>query len=273
MPTSAPYRATHLPDPNMITLMAERGHSRLHRLDPRAKVGALAWLVLLITLVQPVWVLLLVWAGTVVIYASAGLPLRELLRWYILPAFFVLSLVILLIWGEPGGELASAGGLELTTGGVLLAVTLLARALAGVTFTLTVLMTTRYAYVAAMVQGSLPEPIDQILLLSYRFLFTTMALVDNLLLAIRARGGGLTRGVLTRTRLFAGIFALSFLRSYDQADRVGQAMAARGYAGRFAPADPLPPPSRPQLAAVAIAFVILGAAVAAGVPGIAGVTP
>ncbi|MEN6343261.1 MAG: energy-coupling factor transporter transmembrane component T [Methanospirillum sp.] len=273
MPTSAPYRATHLPDPNMITLSAESGHSRLHGLDPRAKVGALAWLVILVTLAQPVWFLLLVWAGTVAVYALAGLPLRELLRWYILPTLFVLSLVILLIWGEPGGELVSAGGLELTTGGVMLAVTLLARALAGVTLTLAVLMTTRYAFMAAMVQRGLPAPIDQIFLLSYRFLFTTMALVDNLLLALRARGGGLTRGVLTRTRLFAGIFALSFLRSYDRADHVSRAMAARGYAGHFAPAEPLPPPSRVQLAVVTVAFVVLGAAAAAGLPGLAGGVP
>ncbi len=267
------YRATHLPDPNLITLYAERGDSIVHRLDPRAKAGALAWLVLLVTLVQPVWLLLIAWAGTVAVYRLAGLPLRELLRWYVLPAIFVLSLVVLLIWGEPGGEIASAGGLELTTGGVLLTVTLLARALAGVTLTLAVLMTTRYSHVAALVQRALPAPLDQIFLLSYRFLFTTLQLVDNLLLALRARGGGLARGVLTRSRLFAGIFALSFIRSYDRADRVGRAMAARGYSGRFAPADPLPPPSRAQLATVAIAFVALGAAAAAGLPGLGGVAP
>lgn len=273
MPTSAPYRATHLPDPNMITLLAERNDSFLHRLDPRAKVGALAWLVVLVTLAQPAWLLLLAWAGTVVVYALARLPLRELLRWYVLPALFVLSLVVLLVWGEPGEYLVDAGGLALTTGGATLAITLLARALAGVTMTLAVLMTTRYAHVAGMVQRVFPAPIDQVFLLSYRFLFTTMALVDDLLLALRARGGGLTRGVLTRTRLFAGVFALAFLRSYDRAHRVGRAMAARGYAGHFAPAEPLPPASSGQLAVVAVAFVLLGAAAALGLPGFAGVSP
>ena len=270
---SAPYRASHLPDPNMITLLAEHGDSAVHRLDPRAKAGALAWFVLLVTLAQPVWILLLAWAGAVAFYRLAGLPLRELLRWYVLPALFVLSFVVLLVWEEPGEPLIVVGGFALTTGSVLLTVTLLARALAAVTMTLTVLMTTRYAYVAALVQRVLPAPIDQIFLLSYRFLFSTIRLVDNLLLALRARGGGLARGVLTRTRLFAGIFALSFLRSYDRADRVSRAMAARGYAGRFPPAEPLPPPSRAQLAAVAIAFVALGAAAVAGVPGLGGAGP
>jgi hypothetical protein len=50
-------------------------------------------------------------------------------------------------------------------------------------------------------------------------------------------------------------------------------MAARGYAGRFAPAEPLPPRSRVQLAAVAIAFVALGTAAVAGVPGFGGAGP
>jgi cobalt/nickel transport system permease protein len=269
----APYRASHLPDPNLITLYAERGVSVVHRLDPRAKAGALAWLVLFVTLAQPVWLLLLAWAGTVAVYRLAGLPLRELLRWYILPGLFVLSLVVLLVWEEPGEPVVTVGGLTLTTGGVVLVVSLLARAFAGVTMTLAVLMTTRYAHVAALVQHVLPAPLDQILLLSYRFLFTTLQLVDNLLLALRARGGGLARGALTRTRLFAGVFALSFLRSYDRADRVGRAMSARGYAGRFAPAEPLPMPSRMQLAAVAIAFVVLGAAAVIGVPGLGGAAP
>lgn len=268
-----PYRASHLPDPNLITLHAERGGSAVHRLDPRAKVGALAWLVLLVTLAQPVWLLLLAWAGTVAVYRLAWLPLRELLRWYLLPGLFVVSLVVLLIWEEPGDSIISVGGLTLTTGGMVLTVSLLARAFAGVTMTLAVLMTTRYAHVAALVQRVLPAPIDQIFLLSYRFLFTTLQILDNLLLALQARGGGLARGVLTRTRLFAGVFALSFLRSYDRADRVGRAMSARGYTGRFAAAEPLPPPSRIQLAAVAIAFVLLGVAAAAGVPGLGGAAP
>ncbi len=265
-----PYRATHLPDPNMITLMAERGDSALHRMDPRAKVGALAWLVLLVTLAQSIWILLVAWAGAIAVYRLAGLPLRELLRWYILPAIFVLSLVVLLVWGEPGAVVVSAGGLTLTTGGVALAVSLLARALAAVTLTLAVLMTTRYAHVAGMAQRVLPAPLDQIFLLSYRFLFTTLGLLDDLLLALRARGGGLAKGITTRTRLFAGIFALSFLRAYDRADHVSRAMAARGYAGRFALAEPLPPPSRVQLAVVGLAFVALAVAAAAGLPGLRG---
>ncbi len=266
-------RSSHIPDPNLITLYAERGASALHGLDPRAKAGALAWLVVFVTLARPTWLLVLAWAGTIVVYRVAGLPLRELLRWYLIPALFVLSLVVFLVWEEPGTPVLEAGGLVLTTGGVALVISLLARALATVTFTLVVLMTTRYVHLAGLAAKVLPAPIDQVFLLSYRFLFTTLGLIDGLLLALRARGGGLVRGVLTSTRLFAGVFALSFVRAYDRADRVGRAMAARGYEGRFPPSEPLPPRSAVQLVAVAVAFAALALAAVAGLPGFGGAVP
>ena len=107
MPASR--RSSHIPDPNLITLYAERGTSALHGLDPRAKVAALAWFVVLVTLVHSVWLLVAVWSGTIVVYRLAGLPLRELLRWYAIPAFFVLSLVVFLVWEEPGATVIEAG--------------------------------------------------------------------------------------------------------------------------------------------------------------------
>ncbi len=266
-------RSSHIPDPNLITLYAERGGSALHRLDPRAKVGALAWLVVFVTLARPTWLLVAALAVTIVVYLLAGLPFRELLRWYSIPVLFVLSLVVFLVWEEPGAPVLAAGGLVLTTGGVALVVSLVARALTTVTFTLVLLMTTRYVHLAGLAAKVLPSPIDQVFLLSYRFLFTTLGLIDGLLLALRARGGGLVRGVLTSTRLFAGIFALSFVRAYDRADRVGRAMTARGYEGRFPPSEPLPPLSVVQLGAVAVAFAALAFAVLGGLPGFGGVVP
>lgn len=266
----APRSSGHIPDPNLITLYAERGDSILHRLDPRAKVGALAWLVLFVTLAQSIPLLVLAWASTVVVYCAGRLPLRELLRWYVIPAIFVLSLVVFLIWEEHGTPLFQVGGLVMTTGGLELALSLLARAFTTVTFSLVVLMTTRYVHLAGLAAAILPPPIDQVFLLSYRFLFTTLDLIDGLLLAIRARGGGLVSGVLGRTRLFAGVFAFSFVRAYDRAERVGQAMTARGYGGRFAPSEPLPARSAAQLGVIALAFVALGLAVLGGLPGFEG---
>ncbi len=260
----------HIPDPHLITLYAERGGSMIHRLDPRFKAAVLVWLVLLVTLARSAWLLVAVWAGTILVYRAAGLPLRELVRWYTVPALFVVSLVILLIWGEPGRPLVAAGGLVLTDGGLLLALSLISRALATVTFTLTLLMTTRYAHLARLASTVLPNPLDQVCLLSYRFLFTTTGMVGDLMLAVRSRGGGLVRGMLTRSRLFAAVFALSFIRAYDRADRVGRAMSARGYRGQLAPSQPFPRLPAFQAIVIGAAFLGLAFAAWAGLPGFGG---
>ncbi len=260
----------HIPDPHLITLHAERGRSFLHRIDPRVKAAILAWLVVLVTLARSTWILLAAWAATIIIYRAAGLPLRELVRWSLVPALFVLSLVVLLVWGEPGRPLLAIGNLVLTDGGIVLALSLLARALATVTFTLTLLMTTRYAHLARLASLVLPNPIDQVCLLSYRFLFTTTGMVGDLLTAVRSRGGGLTRGITTRSRLFASIFGLSFIRAYDRSERVGQAMSARGYRGRLAPLEPLPRPGSAEVLAIGCAFLGLIYAAVTGQPGFGG---
>ena len=263
----------HIPDPHLITLFAERGGSAVHRLDPRFKAAMLVWLVLLVTLARSTWLLVAVWAVTVLVYRSAGLPVRELVRWYTVPALFVVSLVVLLVWGEPGRPLLSAGGLVLTDGGLLLGLSLLARALATVTFTLTLLMTTRYAHLALLASSVLPSPLDQVCLLSYRFLFTTTGMVGDLLLAVRSRGGGLVRGIVTRSRLFASVFALSFIRAYDRADRVGRAMSARGYQGRLVSPAPLPGLRAVDAVVIGVAFLGLGLAAWARLPGFGGALP
>lgn len=263
----------HIPDPHLITLHAERGNTLVHRIDPAVKAAMLVWLVLLVTLAQSTWLLLGAWAATIIVYRAAGLPLRELARWSTVPAIFVLSLVVLLVWGEPGRPILALGSLVLTDGGVLLALALIARALATVTFTLTLLMTTRYAHLARFASMVLPNPIDQVCLLSYRFLFTTTGMVGDLLTAVHSRGGGLARGIMTRSRLFASIFGLSFIRAYDRAERVGQAMSARGYRGRLAPLEPLPRPGPVETFAVGIAFVGLILAAITGQPGFGGGAP
>lgn len=263
----------HIPDPNLITLHAERGKTFVHQVDPRIKVAILVWLVLLVTLARSIWLLLAAWAVTIIVYRAADLPLRELARWSTVPALFVLSLVALLVWGEPGRPLLSIGGVTLTDGGVLLALALLARALVTVTFTLTLLMTTRYAHLAYLASVLLPNPIDQVCLLSYRFLFTTIGMVNDLLTAVRSRGGGIARRIATRSRLFASIFGLSFIRAYDRAERVGQAMSARGYRGRMTPLESLPRPGVFETFALGIAFVGLILAAVTGQPGFGGGAP
>ena len=228
----------HIPDIDLITNCAERQDTLFSRISPWTKFILLVLIVLMITLTSNVLVLSAMYGVILMACISAGLPMKKILAWYAMPVVFVLSLVGIMAWTQPGTPLLTIplGGfvLTLTDQGVLLVVILLLKALISVTFSLFFLMTTKYAQFSAMISRIFPAPLDQIFLLAYRFLFLTLAMAASMLKAVRSRGGGIIRSILIQGQLFAGVFGLVFIRSFEQAERVEKAMAARGYNGTYA---------------------------------------
>lgn len=243
---SAAMISEHIPDIDLITTYGERQDSAVSRASPWTKGILLILIVLMITLTSNLVILLAIYAAILIACVMAGLPMRKILAWYAMPAVFVLSLVGIMAWNQPGVPVLSfaiAGFvLTLTDQGILLIVTLLIKALISVTFSLFFLMTTKYAHFSAMISRVFPSPLDQIFLLAYRFLFLTLAMAASILKAVRSRGGGLVRSIRVQGGLFAGVFGLVFIRSFEQAERVQKAMTARGYNGSFAAHTAIPKP-------------------------------
>lgn len=259
----------HIPDLELITNYAENTRSFFSEVSPWSKVVVLLLLVVLVTVLRSILVLLLLYGLMVFACLFARLPVRKIFQWYTLPVLFVLSLVGILAWGEPGTSLFSfsfAGlSLTLTDAGVLLVMTLLVKALIIVTFSLFLLMTTRYNHLAGIIDRLFPDPLNQIFLLSYRFLFLTIGMTGALLKAIRSRGGGVLQSFLMQGRIFAQVFALTFIRSFDRAERVHAAMAARGYNGVYSARTEIPKPSLPGLLLLLVATLCtIGIAVTTG---------
>lgn len=259
----------HIPDIDLITACAERQDSAFSRTSPWTKGILLVLLVLLITISSNLWVLAATYALVLTACAAAALPLRKIVAWYSMPVIFVLSLVGLLAWTQPGTPVLSlpvAGYvLTLTDQGLLLVAVLLLKALIVVTYSLFFLMTTRYAQFSALISRIFPTPLDQIFLLSYRFLFLTMAMAASMLKAVRSRGGGVIRSARMQGHLVAEVFGLVFIRSFERAERVEKAMTARGYNGTYAASTPLEHPSVPECMVIGIAILAV-AAVALATP-------
>jgi cobalt/nickel transport system permease protein len=236
----------HIPDIDLITAYAERQDTLFSRASPWTKFILLILVVLMITLTSNLWVLAILYGAILAACIAAGLPMRTIARWYAMPVIFVLSLVGLMAWSQPGTPVFSidvAGFvLTLTDQGILLVITLLVKALISVTFSLFFLMTTKYAYFSAMISRLFPSPLDQVFLLAYRFLFLTLSMAGSMLKAARSRGGGIIRSLRVQGGLFAGIFGLVFIRSFEQAERVEKAMTARGYNGTYTAHTALPVP-------------------------------
>ena len=260
----------HLPDPDLITSYAERQASFFSQVSPWTKLGGLLLVILLITVTRNLAICSALYIAILGMYYLAGLPVKKLFAWYALPVIFVLSLVGLLAWSEPGTPLFSWNPgifvLTLTINGVILVVTLLLKALISVTYSFFLLMTTRYEHLAGMISRIFPSPLDQIFLLAYRFLFLTLAMTGSMLKAVRSRGGGLVRSLRVQGRIFTGVFALVFIRSFDRAERVHKAMAARGYHGTFGAGTAIPRPGLPGYSLLG-AFLLAIAVIAWMVPG------
>jgi cobalt/nickel transport system permease protein len=231
----------HFPDLDIITYYSENGRSVLSRLSPWTKLMGLIAIIIALTVVQNTALLAALYALILAIYWQSGLPMRRLFGWYLIPAAFVLSLVVILAWSEPGVPLISMRlpwvFLTLTDNGLMLLIRLLLKALISMTSSLILLMTTRYAHLSAMIGRIFPSPMDQIFLMSYRFLFITLGMVDSMMRAFRSRGGGLIKSMPRQSQVFAEIFALVFIRSYDRAERVSKAMESRGYSGTYTTAE------------------------------------
>jgi cobalt/nickel transport system permease protein len=238
--------SAHIPDLDLITSYAQREGSFFSRVSPWTKFSGLILVILLITLTRN----LVICGGLYLIilgmYALAGLPVKKLFAWYTLPVLFVLSLVGLMIWSEPGIPLFSWNlalfTVTLTDNGLILMITLLLKALISVTYSLFFLMTTRYRHFSAMIYRIFPAPLDQIFLLAYRFLFLTLSMMGAIFKAVRSRGGGIIHSIRVQGRIFAEVFALVFIRSFDRAERVHQAMLARGYNGKYEAGTDIPQP-------------------------------
>ena len=237
----------HIPDFRLMTYYAESGSSAVHSMNPWTKGALLSFVILLAIVTNDSILLLVLYLSTLAFYALGNLPVRLLVGWYSLPAFFVLTIAVLFVFTEPGDVLASievlGATISITDAGLMLLLTLLLRAFAVVTFSIALFMTTRYSHLAYMVSKILPGPLANIFLLSYRFNFETSDEVSNVVDAVHSRSGNLVRGVSKQTRLFAGIFGLSFIHAFERAERIAKAMEARGFTGQFKNVERLRRPS------------------------------
>jgi cobalt/nickel transport system permease protein len=262
--SSAPL-SPHIPDIDLITYYAETGTSLFSRISPWTKGCLLFFIVLLVTVSRSLLLLLGLYIVVLSLYFLAGLPAGKLLSWYTLPVLFVVSLVGLMMWNEPGMPLFSwtVGSfiLTLSDNGAVLVVTLLVKALITFTFSLFFLMTTRYQHFAGIISRIFPAPLDQIFLMAYRFLFLTLAMTASLLKSMRSRGGGLVHSFRVQGRLLAGVFALVFIRSFERGERVHKAMTARGFTGSYPLSGELPLPGILEYSLLVVTGTLVAVAV------------
>jgi len=216
---------------------------------------------LTVVTVQNFLMLFTVYTFVLIAYGIGGLPKRKLLKWYLLPIFFVLIIAVVFIFNEPGLALIQIEfyglSLRLTDAGLLLLMKLLVKSLIMVTFSFTLVMTTTYAQLVYLVKKLLPSPINSMFLLSYRFSFVVFENISTMLKAVHSRGGTLVKGLLGKSRLYGAILATFLIHSIEKAERVGKAMEARGFSGELPVYQKASLPSSAGILFISLCIILL----------------
>lgn len=247
----------HIPDFRLITFYAENTKSAVHAMSPLTKSALLVMVILLVVVLTDTYLLIALFLAVLLFYVAGRLPLHLLIGWYTLPVLFVVTLAIMFVFTESGTPLLSfelfGDTVNVTDNGLLLVLKLLLRALAVVTFSLAVFMTTRYSHIAHLATRTLPRPLAGIFLLSYRFNFETSDEMSDVMDAMYSRNGGLVKEMTRQTSMFAAIFGLAFVHAFERAERISKAMEARGFSGEFPMMEHLP---RPSLEGYALMLIV-----------------
>lgn len=247
----------HVPSLPTILYYSERG-GPLNRVSPWTKLLGLFLFVVAATILQSTLLLLVLYTLSLVIYVSGKFPLKKLLKWSLFPVLFILTISILFIFSQPGRSIIVVPGVFVITDmGVLIVVKLLLRGLAVVNFSLTFIMSTKYSEISGLADSIFPRPFDVIFLLTFRFVFVVFGVLETALLAAWARGGSLRRGITSASSLYAKIFAVGVVYSFDKAERIGKAMEARGFTGELRSYEKLRAPSASEWAILAISIIFI----------------
>lgn len=212
------------------------GASPVHRLDPVAKTLAMLAVVLGTVLLGDRFLAFLPLAAGLAVYHAIGrVPVGYTLKRLAMASPFALGVAVFFPVFEPGrGVWAHEVGpwtLVVTEEGLVRAGDLLAKFVLCVWATLLLLSTTRFQdVVQALARLRVPRVFTVQLAFLYRYLWVLIDEVMHLRRAREARDGG-AGAWAPRLRSQAGLVGVLFLRTYDRAERIYWAMAARGFDG------------------------------------------
>ena len=221
-------------------------NSPLHRWEPRYKLLGLVALIFAFASVQHLVLVPLILGITALVYGLSRLPLTFLYQRLCYPGYFILGVVVLLPWLSGETVIWHWQGLTLYGEGLRAMALISGRFLAIVTMSLILCSTTPFLVMVKTLRAlGLPPLLVDMLLLTYRYLFELSASLHTMRRAMTLRGFLAPRPpaqrpqpwpgrspftpFLTMLKQLAALAGTLLIRSYEQAERIYQAMRLRGY--------------------------------------------
>lgn len=205
-------------------------NSPLHRWDARYKLVGLLTLMIAFSVIQQTWLLPVMITVTGGLYLLSELPVSYLVSRLKLPGYFLLSLAIILPLTTGQTILATWGPVSLRQEGLLNLMVIASRFCCIITLSLVLFGTAPFlTSLKAMRAIGLPLILADMLLLTYRYLFEINNQLVTMRTAIRLRGFQGHRLNRRTLSTLAALVGSLLVQSYDQSERVYQAMVLRGY--------------------------------------------
>ena len=209
------------------------GESWVYKLDPRLKIAGAVVLSVTAALVKDFRALGVVLAFSILLVLSAKLkPLAVGKRLLSILGFMLLIWLVLPLTYE-GEPLYSIGPLTVTRPGVLLCAQITLKSVSILLLFMALISTMTIATLGHALDGlRVPVKLVQLLLMTYRYIFVIEQEYQRLTTAIKIRG--FRSGTnLHSYRTFAYLIGMLFVRASVRAKQVQNAMACRGFRGRF----------------------------------------
>lgn len=209
------------------------GNSWVHRLDPRFKITGAVVLSVTAALIKDFQALSVVLAFSILLILSAKLKPRTIGRRLLSLAGFLLLIWLVLPLTYEGEPFYRIGPLTVTEPGVLLCAQITLKSVSILLIFIALISTMTIATLGhALGRLYVPGKLVQLLLMTYRYIFVIEQEYQRLTTAIKIRG--FRSGTnLHSYRTYAYLIGMLFVRASVRAKQVQNAMACRGFKGRF----------------------------------------
>lgn len=240
----------------------QAGSSIIHQRDPRVKVGLTLLFILTASLLPfgEFWAYGVLFATLMVGAVISGVGVRNIIKRSFIALPFALAAITLpfTIQGEPLLSIPVLGGITISVEGTIRFASILIKSWISVQMAILMVAVTPFPDMLWGLRALyVPQPLVSIISFMYRYLFV---LSDEVLRLLRARSsrsatmpGKRSGGTILWRGKVAGRMAGSLmLRSFERSERIYNAMASRGYQGKFRSF------TRPSLNSTDYLFLLLG---------------
>ncbi|MDM8519273.1 cobalt ECF transporter T component CbiQ [Anaerolineales bacterium HSG6] len=204
--------------------------SPIHRWEIRAKLVGLIALIFAFSVGQVLLLIPVMVGLTVGLFLLSRLPLSYLIKRLKAPGYFLLLMVIVLPFASGSTVLWTLGPLSIKQEGLTNLLLIVSRFICIITVSLILFGSAPFLEtIKAMRALGLPPILADMMLLTYRYLFEISEQLTTMRTAIRLRGFRVMTLSYCNLSVLAALIGSLLIRSYEQSERVYQAMILRGY--------------------------------------------